>query len=135
MTEAIKAGSREVIVGGKLFTIKAFNFDQRLKVYEMLAEAASKIADQNMLELAKTKPLDALPVIIRLVGPKLKEIFAMLLGETPEWVSENLDIKGEADLYKAIAEVNDFPLLISQLREVGSQLGTKLKSASGSPPA
>lgn len=127
----------EVTVGGRTVKVRPLTFNQRLKVYEMLGEAAAVLGGQQKEVLERADPLAVIPVLIRMVAPRLKEIFAMVAFATDQATQEQADEIGqvltmseEAALIEAIVEINDIPLFISRMRGAVERFGKKLKPAS-----
>lgn len=131
--EAVRVPEKTISVGGREFVVRPFSFDQRLKIYELITEAVAAMGSVKAGNLSGDTALEILPALMRVAAPKLKGIFAGVLGETEDWVGKNLDALGEADLIEAIAEVNDFPLYLSRMKAAFGKLRQKFASSSASP--
>ncbi len=132
--EGIAGKEAGVRVGGRDFVVRPLTFRQRLKLYELLAEgfAALLPADQRVMADAGGDPVRALPNLVRVVGPRLGELFQLVLGMDADWLDAHLDVTAEADLIEAILEVNDLPLLFSRLTEAGRKFGSRFRRAGAS---
>lgn len=97
------------------FSISEFTLKNRIVFVRLIAHVMKKVfADPNAVKGMKDSEM-----IVRLIesaGDKLGEVYAALLGKPLEWCQENITLKNEVDLIKAIVEVNDIPLLLSQVQ-------------------
>ncbi len=125
----------DVVIAERLYKVSPFSFDESVEIYAMLGEVAAGLGETQRQALEKADQAQMMPLMIKLAAPILKKVFAMALHVDETFVGENVDMVAQASLIQAIAEVNDIPLFISQLRRVASLLGSKSASAGGSRAA
>ncbi|QGH73028.1 MAG: hypothetical protein [Siphoviridae sp. ctCJE6] len=61
---------------------------------------------------------NVIPAFIDVSEGRLVEIYEIVTGRSREWLEENLTLRREIDLLKAIVEVNDIPFLAGQIRQL-----------------
>ncbi len=137
--EAIVPKAVKVLAGGKTFEIKPMTFAVRAKVTRVMQEAfaaSGKGVNQDQLDRAGEagQAGDASRFIVvglEIFGEKLRDVYSAILKEDPAWIDDNLDLKGELAVWKAVLEVNDLPFLIRELGAIRDQFA-KMKGASTS---
>lgn len=105
---------KEVQISGEKFYIKPFVLRNRIKVLKLVTE--------TFIELNKTVPniqsanqTALVGALVSIAGEKLIEVYEIVLGKDKEWLGDNIQLKDEIIIVQAIIEVNEFPLLLSQI--------------------
>ena len=103
----------EVIIAGEKFYIKPFVLRNRIKVVKLISDVFAQLQGRNNIKgQNETVVIGAL---IEIAGDKLIDVYEMVLGKDREWLEENVRLKDEVNIIKAIVEVNEFPFLLSQI--------------------
>lgn len=117
--EILYPEGKPVSIGDKLFHVKPFVLKNRIKFVRLFAEISIDAAkDPNF------KNLNNLGVIIAMIekaGEKLIDIYVDVLGADREWLSDNMQMKHEIEVIQAVMEINDLPLIISQIHNLIGQ--------------
>ena len=135
--EAIVPKTAKVVAGGKTFEIRPMTFSVRAKVTRVMQDAftaAGKSLSPEQVEKAREagqagEPSQFVAVGMEIFGERLRDVYAAILKVDPAWVDDNLEIKDELAVWKAVLEVNDLPFLIRELASIRQQFAG-IKSAS-----
>ena len=107
----------DITVAGEKFNIKPFVLKNRLVVLKIIGEA---IKDYS-LQQKELKELDQgamIGLIINVAGDRLVSIYEVVLGKEKLWLNDNVTLKDEFKIIKAVLEVNDIAFLVQQAKSL-----------------
>lgn len=102
---------------GEVFSIKPFVLKNRIKVLRLITDVFGELT-QKMPNMQNTSQTALLSALIGIAGDRLIDVYEIVLNKDKEWLLENIQIKDEINIIKTIIEVNDFPLLLSQINQM-----------------
>lgn len=118
---------KSIKVAGEIFEIKPFVVKNRIKAVRVFAgvftELGTRVKEDPSFNLNNV--VSVATALIDTAGEKLTDIYEVALGKDREWIENNVIIKDEIEILIAIFEVNEFPLVLSQI----SNLISKAKQA------
>ena len=101
------------------FEIGEFVFGNRIIFVKTMASIFRELAVAHPDMIKKEGSTDGIvAALIEIGGEKLIEVYALVLGRDHDWIRRNLTLKNEVALLTAILEVNDIPLLLSQIQKM-----------------
>ena len=105
----------KVVISGEEFRIKPFVLKNRLAVLRIVGEV---IKDYNFQqkEMGELTQGDLINLVIEVAGERLINIYEIVLGKEKDWLNENITLKDEFSIIKAISEVNDISFLVQQAK-------------------
>ena len=105
----------KVVIGKEEFRIKPFVLKNRLAVLRIVGEV---IKDYNFQqkEMGELTQGDLINLVIEVAGERLINIYEIVLGKEKDWLNENITLKDEFSIIKAISEVNDISFLVQQAK-------------------
>ncbi len=107
---------KPVTIGSREFKIKPFVLKNRISFIRLFAEVSVEAAkDPSFRNL---NDVGVIVAIIDKAGMRLVDVYVELLGAEREWLMENVQLKHEIAIVQAIMEMNDIPLLISQIQQM-----------------
>jgi len=123
MTEKSKKTDEEVFypdgidieIAKEKFNIKPFVLKNRLIVLKIIGEVIKDFNFQQK-DMAKLTQGDMISLLIEVAGGKLIDIYQVVLGKEKEWLENNVTLKDEFKIIKAISEVNDISFLVQQAK-------------------
>lgn len=110
---------KKVTIRGEEFAVKPFVIKDRTKVLRIVSEVMNE-AVKGGVDIASKDASAVSTNIIRIAGERLVEVYEIALKKDREWI-ENITIVEEVKLLKTILEVNQFPLLVREIREMVSR--------------
>jgi hypothetical protein len=121
MSDVFYPESKKITVAGKEFTIKPYVLRTRTEVLRIFADILLSLSKTNpgltkeqLLKDAEARN-NIILALINTAGDKLTDIYEKTLATDREWLLDNVKIKDEIEIIKAIWEVNDIPFLIEQV--------------------
>ena len=101
-------------IGGKDFTIKPLVMRKRDAVLEIVSSAFTGL-NEKFDDISKAPQSEVIKYFISIASSKLADLYTLVLGEEKEWLLDNVTLENEVEILNAIWEVNNLPLLISQI--------------------
>ena len=123
MTEKSKKTDEEIFypegidikVAGEDFNIKPFVLKNRLVVLRIVGEVIKDYNTQQK-DIKELNQGDLISLLITAAGGRLIDVYVVVLGKEKEWLEENITLKDEFKILKAISEVNDISFLLQQAK-------------------
>lgn len=109
---------KKITIAGKEFAIKPFVLKNRTKVLRIFSDIYKKFLEANPAAQSGSVNISTASEVINIAGDKLIEIYEVVLEQPREWLEENVTLHDELVIIQAIIEVNNFPLLVRQAREL-----------------
>lgn len=119
--ETVIPVGKKVTICNEEFFIKPFVLRNRIKILQLVTEIVGEMSSK-IPNIQRSSQTVILTTLIGIAGERLVGVYEVVLGKDKEWLLENIQIKDELNIVQAIIEVNDFPLLwsqISQMMEAG----------------
>ncbi len=104
-------------IAGEEFVIKPFVLRNRIKVIQIIAEVFAQMAVNNP-SIGSAGNNAVLVIFINTAGEKLIDLYKLLTGKEADWLLDNVKLKDEINIISAVMEVNDFPFLLSQAKNM-----------------
>ena len=107
---------KKIKVGGKELEIKPFVINTRTKAVKILSDIVTDVLDQGV-DVQDTTKLGY--QVIQNAGEKMVDLYKILFPDEEEaWLKDNLTMRDELLILKTIIEVNNIPLLVSQVKQM-----------------
>lgn len=109
----------DVMIGDKKVSIKPFVLRARTHVIRFATDIFEEVVTSRP-GVEKEGDLQVITSLIETAGERLIEVYRLVLPLEieEEWLLDNLTLKQEVELLRAINEVNDLPFVISQAYEL-----------------
>lgn len=107
-------------IAGEDFNIKPFVLKNRIVVLKIVGEVIKDYNAQQK-DIKELDQGDLISLLITAAGGKLVDIYVVVLGKEKAWLEDNVTIKDEFKILKAISEVNDMPFLLQQAKALTSR--------------
>lgn len=105
----------DILIGGEKFNIKPFVLKNRLIVLKIVG-AAIKDYNFKQEEVEKMSQGDLINLMIEVAGTRLVDLYVVVLEKEKAWLEDNITLKDEFKIIKAISEVNDISFLVQQAK-------------------
>ena len=123
MTEKSKKTDEEIFypegidikVAGEDFNIKPFVLKNRLVVLRIVGEVIKDYNTQQK-DIKELNQGDLISLLITAAGGRLVDVYVVVLGKEKVWLEDNITIKDEFKILKAMSEVNDISFLLQQAK-------------------
>jgi len=123
MTEKSKKTDEEIFypegidikVAGEDFNIKPFVLKNRLVVLRIVGEVIKDYNTQQK-DIKELNQGDLISLLITAAGGRLVDVYVVVLGKEKAWLEDNITIKDEFKILKAMSEVNDISFLLQQAK-------------------
>lgn len=112
---------KDLEIGGETFTIKPFVLRNRDKVLKIVASSFGELS-KKFSDLKNAPQGDVAMTFIEIAGDKITEIYELVLGKDKEWLLDNMTIEDEVNLISTVMELNNLPLLLSQIKQLRGQI-------------
>lgn len=107
---------KKVTIAGKEFTVMPFVLRNRIKVVKLFTNIFLEAAKNP--SFANLSNIGAITKVIEVAGEDLVNIYASVIDADKEWLEDNVQLKDEIAIIQAIVEVNDIPLILSQIQSM-----------------
>jgi hypothetical protein len=95
--------------------VSEFVLNQRMKFVRIVSDVLKTVyKDKSVVKNVE----DVTTLFIQEAGEKLIDVYEMVLGKHKEWLLNNITPKNEIEIIRAIVEVNDFPFLMGQVKDL-----------------
>lgn len=107
----------KITVGGQERNLRPLVFGKRVKLIKMIGDILLDI-EGIIPEIRKGDfKIESMVVpFVKASGERMRDIYALVLGEEATWIEENLTVPEEMGLVMAIVEVNQLPFLVAQVK-------------------
>jgi len=121
MTEKSKKTDEEIFypegidikIAGEDFNIRPFVLKNRLVVLRIVGEVIKDYNAQQK-DIKELNQGDMISLLITAAGGRLIDVYVVVLGKEKAWLEENVTLKDEFRILKAVSEVNDISFLLQQ---------------------
>ena len=123
MTEKSKKTDEEIFypegidikIAGEDFNIRPFVLKNRLVVLRIVGEVIKDYNAQQK-DIKELNQGDMISLLITAAGGRLIDVYVVVLGKEKAWLEENVTLKDEFRILKAVSEVNDISFLLQQAK-------------------
>lgn len=117
--ETLFPDGKPFVFCGKTYSVREFVLENRTQFLKIIVSMFEKIAHEHPeIDPQTVKVSDALIVMLDSAGEKLKEIYALVLGEDVTTLEKTLTLRKELELLESVLEVNDIPFLVETARRM-----------------
>ena len=103
----------DIKIAGEDFNIKPFVLKNRLVVLRIVGEVIKDYNTQQK-DIKELNQGDLISLLITAAGGRLVDVYVVVLGKEKAWLEDNITLKDEFKILKAISEVNDISFLLQQ---------------------
>lgn len=100
------------------FEIQEFVLSKRIKVIKTITDIYKSSIKDALVDGKILSNNDVAASLISAAGERIVEIYKLVLDKDDKWLGENMTLKDEVNVVKAILEVNDIPLLMGEIQNL-----------------
>lgn len=99
------------------FEVREFTFQNRLEFVKIIAKIFTNLAKNRPEVKFANSDSEVIAFLLETAGREILEIYVLVSGLSKEFLEKNLTLKKEVEILSAIFEVNDLPLVLSQIQK------------------
>lgn len=107
---------KSMVIGCQEFKIKPFVLKNRMRIVSIFAEVFVELNKHT--DGGKVDNVAMIPKFLNTAGDRIIEVYEVVLNKERAWLEENVQLRDEVELIKTVMEINDFPFLVSQVKQM-----------------